>query len=133
MFDVFKVYATDAVKEQTGATIELGGGASMLIARVGNPAYRKSLLAESEKLQVSLDSLPAEEADKLDEEIMIRVMAETILLGFKGFAYKGKLIEYSKENARKVLSHKDFRIRVMMEAQKLENYRVANQEGDVKK
>lgn len=132
MLDIYKVYATDEVKEVQGAEVQLGGGASITVARLGNPEYVRVLLAESEKHDAALSSLPKPEAEKLDTEILSKVLAETILLDFKGLGFKGKPLKYSKENALVLLAVKDFRTRVIAEAQKLENFRVAYEEVSAK-
>jgi hypothetical protein len=133
MFDVFKVYATDEKKENEGVEVQLGGGASITVARMHNPNFSKCILAEHEKHKAVLDALPEDEKKKLDEEIMCRVLAESILVGFKGLGYKGKATPYSKDNAIKHLMVKDFRVKVVEEASKLDNYRAVMEDADAKK
>ncbi len=131
MFDVFKAYATDEKKENEGVRKELGGGAYMVIARAYNPLFNKLLLAALETHKVTLDSLPDDERVKLDNKLLCEVMAESILLDFK-VNFKGKPMAYSKENAFTLLSIKDFRLKVVEEANKIDNYRVAADEADSK-
>ena len=103
MFDVFRVYATDEKKENEGVEVQLGKDASITVARMHNPVFSRCILAEHEKYKEDLDTLPEVEKKALDEEIMCRVLAESILLGFKGLGFKGKEVSYSKENAIKLL------------------------------
>jgi len=133
MFDVFKVYATDEKKENEGVEVQLGGGAAITVARMHNPNFSKCILAEHEKHKAALDALPEDERKKLDDEIMCRVLADSILVGFTGMGFKGKALAYSKENAIKLLQIKDFRMKVVEEASKLDNYRAVMEEADAKK
>jgi hypothetical protein len=47
--------------------------------------------------------------------------------------FKGKALAYSKDNAIKLLQIKDFRMKVVEEASKLDNYRAVMEEADAKK
>ena len=132
MFDVFKVYATDEKKENEGVEVQLGGGASITVARMHNPRFSKCILAEHEKHKAALDALPEDGRRKLDDEIMCRVLSESILVGFAGLSFKGEPMHYSVENAAKLLAVKDFRVKVIEEASKLDNYRAVMDEADVK-
>lgn len=134
LFDVFKLYAVDAAKEQSGVVIDLGGGRSMTIARLGgsNRKYSARLAEEYEKYRELLSSSAAE-AEELDNEIVANVFAETILLGFEGFAYDGEPLPYSRENAVKILKHPEFRSLVMKHATRLENFKVKKDLADKKK
>jgi len=133
MFDVFRVYATDEKKENEGVEVQLGKDASITVARMHNPVFSRCILAEHEKYKEDLDTLPEVEKKALDEEIMCRVLAESILLGFKGLGFKGKEVSYSKENAIKLLRVKEFRVRVVEEASKMDNYRAVMEDADAKK
>ncbi len=106
--DIFAQFATDESLEDNGAWFEIGGGASVLVARSGNRKYAKMLTKEVERNKKVLD-LNDDAADKKSEEIMIAVIAETILLGWKDVVFKGEALEYSVANAKKLLAVKDFR------------------------
>ena len=106
--DIFAQFATDESLEDNGAWFEIGGGASVLVARSGNRKYAKMLTKEVERNKKVLD-LNDDAADKKSEEIMIAVIAETILLGWKDVSFKGEALEYSIPNAKKLLAVKDFR------------------------
>lgn len=105
--DIFSTYAVDESKEQGGVMMPLGD-AKLLIARTGNKAYVKMLGKEVERHSKAL-ATKDEAADKLSDKIMADVMAETILLGWENVTFKGAALEYSKDNARMVLVHKEFR------------------------
>ena len=106
--DIFAQFATDETLEENGTWFPIGGGARVLVARSGNRKYAKLLTKEVERNKKALD-LNDDAADKLSEEIMIGVIAETILLGWEDVSFKGELLEYNVANAKKLLAVKDFR------------------------
>ncbi len=106
--DIFAQFATDETLEENGTWFPIGGGARLLVARSGNRKYAKLLTKEVERNKKALD-LNDDAADKLSEEIMIGVIAETILLGWEDVSFKGEVLEYSVANAKKLLAVKDFR------------------------
>lgn len=132
MLDVFKVYATDEKKELAGVEIPLGGGAFITVARANNDNFLKKIIEESDLHLAEIKSLPKEEASVLDKQILCKVLAETVLLDFKGLSYDGKAIKYSLENAAKLLAIKDFRKLVMTHADNLENFRLVQEAKDTK-
>ena len=132
MLDVFAVYATDEQKEVDGVEVSIGGGATITVARAENPKFYKAILAESELHAETLKSLPKEEAEKLDRDILSRVLAETILLNFKGLSYKGKALKYSRDNAAMLLGHMDFRKMVMGHANTRANFAARTEATDAK-
>lgn len=121
MLDVFEKFATDEQKELQGVEVPLGNGAKIRVARSDNANYTKALFAAYEEHEVDL-SAEGPEADKLDTEILARVMAKHVLVGFSGISYKGEELPYSEENAYKLLLIKDFRKTVLRHAAKRENF-----------
>jgi hypothetical protein len=106
--DIFAQFATDETLEENGTWFDIGGGARILVARSGNRKYGKLLTKEVEKARKVLD-VNDDVADKKSEEIMINVIAESILLGWEGVSFKGKELPYTPANARMLLALKDFR------------------------
>ena len=106
--DIFAQFATDETLEENGTWFQIGGGARVLVARSGNRKYGKMLTQAVERNKKALD-LNDDAADKLSEEIMISVLAETILLGWEDISFKGEVLEYNVANAKKLLAVKDFR------------------------
>lgn len=137
--DVFADYATDEAKEIDGAWHTLAPGAEILVARSGNRKYARKLAVEVEKHQHVLDAA-GDDSDKLSDQIMIDVMAETILLGWRGdnFKYKGAVYTCPedaakrKEAAKLLLSVKDFRQRVAKLSNDFDAYRVKQEAETVK-
>jgi hypothetical protein len=124
--DIFATYAVDEAKEVTGAGVVIGDS-TFKVARAGNKHYVRMLQKEVEKHQKALD-VKDENADALSDRIMIDVIAETILLGWSNVSYKGKPMEYSKANAKELLSHREFRIEIMKRADDFSNFQASFEE-----
>jgi len=136
MLDIFAQYATDETLENNGTWFEIGSGSSILVARAGNRAYSKFLSKEVERNRKVLD-LNDDASDAKSDEIMIDVMAETILLGWKTKVgdeekavvnFKKAELPYSKENAKKLLVLKDFRKLVAEKAGDTDSFRLKLEE-----
>jgi hypothetical protein len=125
--DIFKQFATDDSLENNGTWFEIGGGASLLVARNGNRKYARiiSKLVEQHRKVLDLDD---ELSEKKNEEIMIEAMANALLLGWKNIEYKGEKLEYSVENAKKLLAIRDFRSLVMRLSDDTNAYRLKEDE-----
>jgi len=132
MLDIFSEFATDERKETEGITVDLGGGASLLVARRDNDNYLKLVQEEADAFAIRSQGLSAEAYEKADKDILIKILAGTILLGWKNLSYKGKQLEYNTENAVMILSHKDFRKMVMEHASDIANYKVELEDRDEK-
>lgn len=109
--DIKKSFGTNSTLENEGVWIELGDGASIKVARVGNKenkAILKKLIAPH-KMAARNDKL----ADEIWDKITVESMAATILLDWKGIEDDGKPLPYTKENATRLLTdYKDFREQV---------------------
>lgn len=129
-FDIFAAYATDENLENNGTSFPLGDG-TLLVARAGNRKYSRAITKAVEQRRVELDQGGADASDaaadaagKVSDEIMVDVMARTILLGWSNMSFQGVDLSYSEENARKVLSVKDFRKHVAGLSDQMDAYRV---------
>lgn len=109
--DIKKSFGTNSTLENEGVWIELGDGASIKVARMGNKenkAILKKLIAPH-KMAARNDKL----ADEIWDKITVESMAATILLDWKGIEDDGKPLPYTKENATRLLTdYKDFREQV---------------------
>jgi len=121
--DIFAQYATDEGLENNGTWFPIGKKSRLLIARAGNRAYGKELTRQVELNRVALD-VGDDSADALSEQIMISVLAKTILLGWENISFKGETLSYSEENARVLLKVKDFRKQVVTFAENLQSFKV---------
>jgi hypothetical protein len=106
--DIFDQFATDENLENNGSYFDIGGGARILVARAGNKKYGKALTKLVEQNRQILDQAN-DVAESKSDEILISVMAETILLNWEGVSFKGADLPYSLENAKMLLGIKDFR------------------------
>lgn len=120
--DIFAEYATDDALENEGTWMELGD-AKFLIARSGNKNYTRKLSKAVERHKKQLDRKD-DAADKLSDQIMIDVVAETILLGWEGVSFQKAPLVYSVDNAKKLLAIKDFRRQIMELADDFEAFKV---------
>lgn len=120
--DIFAAYATDETKEQEGSWVEIGDS-EFLVARSGNRKYSRMLGRLVEKNQKALD-MRDEAADKLSDRLMVEVLAATILLGWENVSFQGKVLEYNKANAEKLLAIKDFRREIMKRADDFDAFKV---------
>ena len=125
--DIFAQFATDETKEEDGIWVDIGDDSEILVARAGNKKYGKMISKEYEKHKKLLD-LKNEASEKKSEEVMIDVLAKTILLGWKNIMFKGEELPYSLDNAKMLLAVKDFRKLVAQYADDTEQYKVAVQE-----
>lgn len=132
MLDIFSQYATDESLENNGTWRDIGGGTELLIARIGNDKYVKHLNKLVEQNKKLLDS-GTDEADAKSNEIMVEVLANTILLGWRSkvgeqyqdtVLFKKKAVTYSVKQAKEMLMVKDFRRRVAQLGDEFEAYRL---------
>lgn len=125
----FNRFATDTKAEVSGKWFKFGD-AELLIARTGNLRYREHLRT---KLQMHGAELSRGVIDlQLNDEILCEVLAETILLDWKGFTENNKECRYSKEKAKEVLlKYKDFRDLVVEKAEAFENFSQTAREEDL--
>jgi hypothetical protein len=131
MFDIFDNYATDEKKEIEGIDHEIGGGATIKVARANNLNYLKAVQKASDAV-AEANGLSEDDTNELDQEEYRKVLATTILMGWDKLSYKGKEIKYSVKNAMMLLKHKDFRVAVMRLASKDDGYRLAREDADEK-
>ena len=110
-FDIKKEYSTDETKETDGVWETIGEGCRIKVARANNTNYNKwfTRLTKPFKQQLRRDTMP----EKKSEEILIKLMAKTILLDWEGM-FEGEVeLEYSEANAIRLLTdYKDFRQQV---------------------
>jgi hypothetical protein len=120
----FATFRTDETAENEGVWIDIGPDCALLIGRLASKrhseCFRRMTSAPSIKKALDANSLSAEESARIQGE----VLAETILLGWRGLQENGAEIPYSKEKARELLTVKDFRALVQDEAAKQSNFRV---------
>jgi len=122
---------TDLVKEFNGVWIPFIEGIELLIARARNPKYLEKL-RELTKQYTDIDKINNE----IFEDILKKVRAETILLGWKNIQDKdGKDILYSSEQALVFFKDpelKDFYNFVIVVSENADYFRKSFLEGSLK-
>lgn len=96
-FDLKKEYDIDPKKELEGVWEPLGGGAEVLVAAWNNPKFDKALADQPRQIRRRMDR--GKLSDEEDREIMVVVVADTILLDWKHIADDGKDVKYSNKAA----------------------------------
>lgn len=137
--DIFSAYGTSNQAEEKGRWFEFGD-VEFLVARSGNRAYNDMISAQFTAHKHTLDQKDTPEARTIANEradkINTLVMANTILLGWRGLAktdadgvvttgqvrYKGAELAFSTANASTLLSHKDFRAVISAKSDDFRNY-----------
>lgn len=124
--DIFAEFAVD----DGGVWVPYAGDVEFLIARANNAKFRRRISYFYEKHRRLLDG-KGEAAEAKSNEIMATVMAETILLGWKGkVKMQGQVVEYSQANAAKLLAVPLFREWVSKMANDEHAYKVVKEEED---
>lgn len=134
MTDLFSAFATDESVEQEGTKTQLpnAGDTLFIIARMPNKHYSKLIQKQVKMNRAVLDS-KGDAAEKASDNILINVMAKTVLLGWEGeISYKGKKYAYSEEAAKMLLAHRDFRDTVSKVASDMETFKLVKDEEDEK-
>jgi hypothetical protein len=146
-FDIFDQYATDPNKELEGVWVPIGPATRIVdgvpdpesvpaikVARSGNKRHGRLVLQMYEANE-SLLKLKNDAADLRGEEITIETMAKGILLGWKNVSLRGvgRLPDgWDIDNAKKLLSIKDFREMVNKHATNFELYKAVQEEAAAK-
>lgn len=114
-------FGADKDLENNGNWIDIGGGQSLLIARLGNVAYTDEL---QRLMKPHLKELRRNEIPKQMMGLQKKAIAKTILLGWKGLKeVDGKTVEYSQDMALECLNdNQDFFVMVQDLAQDRENF-----------
>ena len=124
MGDLAKNYATDKTAEQEGVWEPLADGIEIKVARIGNPNYQRIYEREIKPYRAQVDR--GLMADEKFTEIIIKVLAEAVLLDWKNIEYEGKKLPYNRDNAIRILTElPDFRADVLFLANQQASYRAA--------
>lgn len=126
--DIFETYATDETAEVEGRWFPLDKKTKVLVARTGNANYTRVIRQRMKDAQIDVED-QSDDNEKLVTDLIVETMAETILLGWKGLSMKGEDLAYSRANAMKALSVKGFRNRISGIADKLDSFRVKEEEA----
>lgn len=100
--NIKKSFATDPKLEADGVWMEVGDGASLLIARTGNPKHSELVARHVRPIARRIEKglVPKEKTRKL----LAKIYARSILLGWKGIEDEtGAEIPYSAAKAEELL------------------------------
>lgn len=118
-FDINE-FRLDKDAKLNGVWIDFGGSASIKIAAFDNPAFSDAF----RKATKPYNDLGKEISDDDQIEIMSRTMSQFIVLDWKGIFDGEKELKYSSEAAFRLLKELEWiRSKIIVEAQKLENFR----------
>ena len=122
--NIYSKFKTDENAETNGVWVDIGDGASVKVARLGNPNHEKIMERLRKPYRGILrtgGSLP----DSVSTDIAIKGIVDSILLDWDGFQDEnGKDLPYSQEAADKLLREmKDFRELVAFLATEQETFR----------
>lgn len=134
MLNIFGSFATDEALETKGVWKSFRG-ARFLVARDGNPAYTKLLneLVQERAFELEDQSDDGKASQKVSDEILVAVLARTILLGWEKVSFDGKtVVPYSMEAAKEALAVKDFRNVIVRLASDINNF-LAKREAEQEK
>lgn len=126
-------FKTDNKLEEEGSWVQVGKDAKIKVARIRNKKYLKLFkrLAAPYKSSIRKGSLE----DSVADDILNKCIAETVLLDWKGLSVEGSELEYSSEEAYKILSnpeYKDFKDMVVEIADDMEVFKNNEEEEDIK-
>lgn len=110
--DIAKTYGVNATLEIEGVWSDIGGGASVKVARGGNSVYTAAIrrLMKPHRITLRKGAMP----DDLVDKIGVQAMAEALLLDWKGLTLGGKPLEYSTATAVEMLTkYRDFRDQIL--------------------
>jgi hypothetical protein len=131
--DLFKAFATDDKLEVEGRWVSFDPETKFKIARANNKFYSRLLSRLYNKHKVLLES-KGDAAEAKSDEILIEVMAKTVLLDWSGpVMINGKdLSTYSLDNAKKALAIKDFRRWVSAQSEDFDSFKAVQEAEDEK-
>lgn len=119
MFDLNSLRTNEAL-ENAGVWRDLGNGAKLLLARLGNEEFSKMFSELVAPYAETGTKLPPE----VQKEITVKCLARTVLIGWEGIFDGETPLDYSYDNAVRVLTEiKDFREIVIKLAGDLDAYK----------
>lgn len=133
MLDVFSKFALNLDAEVNGVWKNFHG-AEVLVARSGTQEYLDAMAEAYAKHEEKL-SKDDDAADKLAKDIMLEIFANHLILDWKGFAFKGKELPYSKANVKMLLGlpeMRDFRQELLALCDDVENFRLEKEAAQTK-
>lgn len=131
--DLYATFQSDLDAQEKGVWYEIGGGASIRVARRGNPRHQAAMRVQLEQHRSVVDT--GQETPELLREIERKAAAKALLVDWKGLTKGGEEFAYSVERATEVLldpTMEDLWDVVDALSRNAERYRVKNLEQDAK-
>lgn len=123
---------TDEKKEVEGIWRDLPKGARVRVGRWQNEDFQRMMRRKFKSNRVMLEQ-EDDLSDKVSLDILIEVMAHTILKDVEKLKMKGKVIEkYTPEVGMQLLRVKDFRDRIRAFAEDVTDFRIQQENEAVK-
>lgn len=123
-----KDFLTDRTKEDEGVWIDCGEGLEIKVARMFNSTFNRTIAAYRKPLGRRFDR-----DLELQEQVLIKVMAECVVLGWKGLFDGDKAVKFSKPKSLELLTEsRDFRNLISQIADEATNFQTEEAEADRK-
>lgn len=90
-------FKTNREKETDGTWVDIGEGASLKLARIGNPRYEAFLMEQSKPLRTAMRA--GNFNDPRLKSVMIKAIARYVLLDWDGLDEDDKPVPYSEQKA----------------------------------
>lgn len=111
---------TDKDLATNGVEIEAAPGFFIRVARLGSSRYTEAVSRHSRKTKI--------QAGDDNKDVLVKAVAETVLIGWRGLQDDGKDVPYSRATAERILTeYPEFLALVLEEASKLDNFRRAKE------
>jgi len=126
-------YKTNPQTEVEGKVIDIDEHTSITIARFNNPAFRRMQARISEPYQKAIGR--GKISDETANKILSRCMAKHLVMGWTGLVLDGEEVPYSQEKCLELLldpTLADFKESLLLESQRIENYREERLDSDLK-
>lgn len=121
----FSKFKQDINKAEQGSWVDIGDGAKVKIARIGNKNYQDRVMELLKPYKQSIRNKTV--SDRVIEDVINIALAETVLVGWEGFKDdNGEEVPYNKGNALKYLqdpAYADFRTLINDLANEIEVFR----------
>ena len=130
--DIFTDLALNQESEVGGVWVPYRGDVEFLIARSNNRKFRKLFTHQYKKNQRLVDS-NTDAGEAKGDELLIDVLAQSVLLGWKGkLAIQGERLEYTVGNAKRLLAIPLFREWVSKQSDDIQAYKAVQDAEDQK-
>ena len=131
--DFFSEFASDEKLEIEGRWVDYNPEIKFKIARSGNKHFGRIFTREYNKNKVLIES-KSDAGEEKSNEVMARVFAKTILVGWEGpVKFQGKdYSAYSEDKAFEMLKLKEFRRWVASHAEDFEAYKALQEQDEAK-